>query len=111
MDSIKKGVLRSMLDAQSTFAEIYAEYMNCASYDMEGDVAKAKRFVVACRFMLNPLFIQDEHRHAGESSRIEFARIQKQLDDAISYVAENDESVTGVGDPGVIYSSFENYRT
>lgn len=94
-----------MLDADSTFIEINAEYRNTCDYDINNDLDKAKRFVVACRFMLNPLFIQDEHRHAGESSRLTFERIQSQLDAALNFVSASSDNASNP-----IVSSFQNYR-
>ena len=93
------------LDANSSFADVKAEYRNCASYSIDNDLDKAKRFVVACRFMLDPTFLQDEHRHDGESSRLTFNRVESQMRLAEEFIATN-----GTNEDSAIFHSFEDYR-
>lgn len=96
------------LTSASTFEQVQAEYRDTASYSLTADVALAKRFVVACRFMLDPTFLQDEHRHAGESSRISFDRVREELERAEAFIANGGDIQTS--DEGV-YVSFAEFRS
>ena len=40
------------LSSSSTLAQIQAEYADTASYSEDGDVAKCRRFITACRLLI-----------------------------------------------------------
>lgn len=95
-----------MLDSKSTFEDVLKEYNDTASYSIDADIAKAKRFEVACRFILNPMFLPLVTEHSGERTELFLEAVERQLKDAQDFVVEGGDVP---GDES-IYVSFENAR-
>ena len=94
------------LDAKSTFEDIKAAYNDNASYEEQGSLLLAGRFITACRFMLNPTFLPQVTEHSGERVELFLAAVERQLKDAQDFVQEGGRGP----DEEVTYVSFENSR-
>lgn len=94
------------LDASSTFNQIKDEYNNTASYEETGDLVLARRFITACRFMLNPTFLPEVIEHSGERTELFLEAVERQLKDAQDFVREDGRGADEV----ITYVSFENAR-
>ena len=90
-----------MLDSTSTITEIFTEYQECASYDINNDMDKAGRFIIACRMLLR---FPERGQHLGEEYQMNHASIKQELQEAQGFLSEGD------GD-SVLYYSFRNIRT
>ena len=95
------------LDSKSTFADIKASYMDNASYEEDSDILKAKRFITACRFMLNPTFLPQVTEHSGERVELFLESVERQLKDAQAFVSQDGEQLVG---EEITYISFANSR-
>jgi hypothetical protein len=84
----------STLTSSSTRAEINAAYLDNASYEEDGSVAKAKAFITACRFLLLPKITPSRSAGPGDGGEVEFNldMIKVQMEAAQQYVAANDTS-------------------
>ncbi len=97
----------STLTSSSTLAQIKAAYDDNASYYEDGSVTKAKAFITACRFLLRR--IPASASESGQN-RVDFdmGLIQKEMADAMEFVAANASSSSGSAKARVI--GFENFR-
>lgn len=95
------------LTADSTLAEIHAQYDDNADYDLTGSVSKAKLFIHACRLLLRRL--TDSASKDGESFSVRYERIQKQLDEALSWWHANDQAASS-GPSAVRHANFSEFR-
>ncbi len=97
----------STLSSTSTYAEILAEYMDSAVYEEDGDVAKARAFVTACRFLLRyPSRLQVGGRQAGHEMEIDVTSLRAEMKAAQEWIAAN-ETVTG---GRTTWGDFTNFR-
>lgn len=94
-----------MIDANSTTAEVEAEYDNTASYFADNDVAKARRFVTACRILIRRL--PEEMTKGGNSLRRRISGLEKAVEDAEAYILRFGDSPKG---PSFGRTSFINFR-
>ena len=94
------------LCANSTFEDIYHEYNDTASYEQFNDLDKAARFITACRFMLNPMFLPQITEHSGERTELFLEAVERQLKDAQDFIQEDGRGAEEIA----IYVSFENSR-
>ena len=97
------------ITSASTLAEVIAQYEDAADYDVTADTAKAKLFIVACRFLLrrNP----NEVAHGTGRVRIEPGAIQGELKKAEAWLETND-TTSAAGPRGYVrYANFRNFRT
>ena len=95
------------VDSNSTLSQVQAEYADCASYDLDRSVDKAKRFVVACRILLLKLPAETGTREVH--TRLSPERIQQELDEAREWIKANAAGPTS-GNPSVTRVSFEQFR-
>ena len=95
------------LNSKSTFEDIQAAYNDSASYTEDADIDKAKRFITACRLMLNPTFLPRVTEHAGERTELFLEAIERQIKQAIDFVVEGGL----LSAEEVVYLSFEKSRS
>ena len=99
-----------MLNSQSTFLDVKAAYDDNANYlelpQSEALVA-AKKFVTACRFILNPARTPFSIAHAGEETRLNLDLVKAQMDEAVEFIASNGLLVPA---EEVVFASFEKIR-
>lgn len=89
----------SSLSSTSTLAEIEASYDDNASYAEDNSASKAKAFVTACRMLLRRL-----PRSSGRgTSNVVLSPdlIQKEMADALEWLATHDTSDTAIDGPRV----------
>lgn len=97
----------STLSSDSTYDEIVAAYMDAASYEEDGSLAKAKAFVTACRMLIRyPSRLQVGGRQAGHEMEIDVATLRAEMKAAQEWIAAN-ETVTG---GRTTYGDFSSYR-
>ena len=97
------------LTATSTPAEITTAYRESCDYDLDGDVAKCKEFIRACRFILETSAAEFEA--AGVRVHDDYRRIRELLEKAEAWRAIHDS--TALTDrPGQVvrHVSFANCR-
>lgn len=84
----------STLTSSSTRAEINAAYLDNASYEEDGSVAKAKAFITACRFLLLPKVTPARSMGPDGGGQVEFNLdvVRAEMQAAQLYVAANDTS-------------------
>jgi hypothetical protein len=99
------------MPAFTTFAEAQAELIATADYDVEADVAKAKRYVAAARALItfNSLGTRD-----GTTLQFDMQQIANLMNQAIAYVAANStpSEAQRLANPSVVHadwSGFGNY--
>lgn len=92
----------STLNSTSTLAQIKAAYADNASYAEDASIAKAKKFVTACRLLLLRL----PKRATQDSSEYEMdvKIIQQEMQAAQAYAQYADSGST------VTHPDFTNYR-
>jgi hypothetical protein len=101
------------LSSSSTLVEVQNAYDDNASYAEDGDVAKAKAFITACRILLRRMPGESGTREQHFKMNPEL--IQKEMEAAQQFVAAND-TANGTGGgassngPKVIHSDFRNFR-
>jgi len=83
------------LDSSSTLAQVKAAYDDNSDYDLADSVAKAKLFIQACRILLRRLPAEQGDR--DQKLRIEPARIQEQLDNALAWLRGHPGFASGDG--------------
>jgi hypothetical protein len=81
------------LTSSSTLVEVQAAYDDNASYAEDGDVAKAKAFITACRILLRRMPKESGTREQHFKMNPEL--IQKEMDAAQQFVAANDTTSGG----------------
>lgn len=91
------------LTQDSTFAEIRNEYATTASYHEDNSVAKARRFVTACRLLL--LRLPKSSGHGASRADMNPDMIERQLLDAERFVV----GASGTNS-GVKHLSFRSFR-
>lgn len=74
------------ITSSSTLPEIRAEYLETASYEEDGDVSKARRFITACRALLVMLPASAMHQNLSQFS-FSIEQITAELKAAQRYVA------------------------
>lgn len=100
----------SYVTSANSWTEICAEYEDCASYDVSGDVELCKRFIVAGRILLRRL--QTEVGHGDATVKQDPAQISAEVKKAESWLAANDAAATTatVNVGGVRALGVERYR-
>lgn len=85
------------ITSDSTLAQVKAEYRTCSDYDLAGDADKARRFVIACRYLLAL-----PRRSARESESLDLNpdAIQRQHDAALAWLDSQSGGASGNG-PGL----------
>jgi hypothetical protein len=73
-----------MIDATSTPTQIRAEILTCRLYAVDGDVAKARRLLVACQAWL---LLPAETRDRDGSAALNHAALEKLMGAAETFVA------------------------
>ena len=96
------------LDSSSSLEDVYAAYRDAADYDVTGDVAKAKAFIVAVRHLL--LLLPASATQGGESISISMSDLQKQLAAAVDWLAANDSTSTVRPAGYVRHADFRSFR-
>lgn len=94
------------LSSSSTIDEIVAAYMDNASYDEDGSVAKARTFITACRLLL----VKRPQRYRGlDGTEIELdlELIERQLAEARTWLSTHPDVATS----SVKHFSLEDLRT
>lgn len=94
------------LDSTSTVDDVRASYLDNMSYEEDGDAAKCRKFMTACRAMLaNPYIV----RALGQEMQLSISAIQSQLTDARVWLSVNGSAASGsVG--GSRSFSLEDFR-
>jgi hypothetical protein len=77
------------INANSTIDQIYASYRNNASYEEEGDVTKAKRFITAVRFLLGMAKRERKGGASGAEHEFDLETLREELKDARNFVVVN----------------------
>lgn len=95
----------STLSSSSTLAQVKAAYDDNASYAEDASVTKAKAFLTACRILLRRLPARSK---SGDGSEVELdvALIRKELEEATSWLSQNDLS----GGGGVRFPDFADFK-
>ena len=96
----------SSLSSSSTLAQVKNAYYDNADYDVDGDIGQARTFIVACRQLL--LRLPKRGKKADDEVELDPVRIEKQLDDARSWLALNND--TAPTNLSVLHASFEEFR-
>ena len=93
----------------TTFDDAQAELVATCDYDVEGDVAKAKRFVAAARAML---FFASSSGQAGATQAFDMQRIEGQLKQALAFVDANGSPTEAqqLANPSVTHADFSTFR-
>lgn len=93
----------------TTFDEAQAELLATCDYDVEGDVAKAKRFVAAARAML---FFTSSSGQDGATQSFDMERIENMLRQALAFVAANatPSEAQQLANPSVTHADFSTFR-
>lgn len=106
------------LSSASSLAAIQAEYLDTASYGEDGDVAKARRFVTACRLLI----LKTPKRHGNQHGDTEYSPdlIAEQLKEARDWLERNGgapaptntgaTASAGGAAARVTRASFQNFR-
>lgn len=84
------------ITSDSTLAQVKAEYRTCSDYDLTGDADKARRFVVACRYLLA---LPKRSARESESLDLNPDAIQRQHDAALSWLDSQSGGVSGNSGP------------
>lgn len=92
----------------STIAECVEEYRSTLDYDLESDTAKAKRFIIACRFYLADPVIRTAKD--GEELELDPRTVQKQLDVALQWWQAKTRATVNGKSRSVVHADFRNYR-
>lgn len=79
----------SKLNANSTLAEVLAEYDDNASYEEDGSVTKAQAFITAVRFMMRYAQRERKGGTAGAEHEFNLEVLREELKDAREYVEAN----------------------
>jgi hypothetical protein len=93
----------------TTIADIEAELAVTADYDVENDVAKAKRRVAALRRKLDfpSSFSRDQ-----QSAQFEMQAIERQLSQALAFVQATvtPSEAQRLANPSVLHADFSTFR-
>jgi len=95
------------LSSTSTYAEIQAEYLDTAGYDATGDVALARRFITACRYLI--LLSPQRSEHGDERIEFDRDRIKDQEAAAKAFVKAN--ATVSEGGSGYIHADLAEFRS
>lgn len=98
----------STLNGSSTLAQVQAAYDNNASYAEDGDVAKCRAFLTACRILLRRMPAESGTREAHH--RLNPELIQKEMTEARSWLDANDTGPTSQRGPSTSVASFREFR-
>lgn len=97
------------VDSSATWAEVCAEYEDCASYDVAADTDLCKRFIVAGRILLRR--IQTRAKNGGGEVEMDPAQISAELKKAEAWLSGNDPAATvAVNTGGVRALGVETFR-
>lgn len=97
----------SYVTSASTDAQVRAAYQDNASYDVEGDATKCKRFIVAARILL-----QREPQSAGRGGSavsLDKQSVREALDRAEDWLGSN-APVAVAGSSGNSSTRFKDFR-
>lgn len=99
----------STLDSASTLAEIHASYDDSASWEEDGDAAKAAAFVTACRFILR-LAVKESQGGKSQTAEMEFdfESIRNEMAEARKYIGQ--QSAGSSSNPNVVHSDWGGLR-
>jgi len=99
----------SALSSSSSFADVVAAYEDNASWEEDGDLAKAKAFITACRFLLR-YAQRSAKRGQGTAAEQEFNydAVRAEMAQARAYVAEQESGTTS--NPNVIHADWQGIR-
>lgn len=75
------------IDSTSTLAQVHAEYKDTADWDDDADIAKAKRFKKACRYLL--LMVPKASKNSVSEVEVDPRVVQQQLGQVELFVASN----------------------
>jgi hypothetical protein len=99
----------SSINSTSTLAEVQAAYDDNASYAEDGDVAKCKSFITACRILIRRTPKESGSREAHMALTPDL--LLKEIERAEEWQEAHDtSSSTSTGGPRVTRASFENFR-
>jgi len=103
------------LSSTSTLAQVQAAYDDNASYEEDGDAAKARAFITACRLLIRRLARSVEKSSGSIRQRVELelAQIREQQAAAQAWLAVHGGAKTPDGTTagaGARYFSFEDFR-
>lgn len=99
----------SYVTSASTDAQVRAAYADNASYDVAGDVAMAKSFIVACRVLL-----QREPTSAGRNGNavvLDKTSVRESLAKAESWLASHAPVPVSGGNGSVRFMDFGGFRS
>jgi len=88
------------LDKTSPLAECRDECRRTACWEEEGDAAKARAFITACRHLIDRLYdsIQSSGGAQAHSLQLGIEKYERQLKEARAWLAANGEGKTAAGD-------------
>lgn len=108
---VSLSLARMSLTSSSTLDQVLAEYKANADWSTEQSLAKAKAFVVACRYLL--VMRPESARRGTESFEWSAEVIQQQLNEAEEFIRQSPERAdSGASVYRTRYSRFsESFRT
>lgn len=95
------------LTSSSTAGEIEAAYLDNASYEEDGSVAKARAFITACRFKIH-LLADSAASPQGHQASIRTEKYQREIEAAQSFIRASADVTEGGS--GAVYLGVEDYR-
>ena len=100
----------AFVDSSSTIAQIVAAIADNVSYDLPGDITKAREFAAAVRLML----LKFPKMSSQDRASVEYdqATLKEMLDDALSWLASNDTTSDATDAFGSIkHADLAGFRT
>jgi hypothetical protein len=76
------------LDSTATLAEVKAQYEDCSTYDLSGDLTLCREFIQACRILISRT--SDETRQGSAALRDNAAKYRTELERAMGWLAQRD---------------------
>lgn len=99
----------SYVTSASTDTQVRAAYADNASYDVDGDVAMAKRFIVACRVLLQREPQSSARR--GSAMVLDKKSVQDALARAESWLSSHAPAPVAGGSGGARFMDFGGFRS
>jgi len=92
------------LSGTSTLADAITEYKTTADWHDANDIAKAKRFVTACKFMI--AIRAERFRNGQQTLEFNAAVVQAEMADAKRFIESTRDNRKSV-----LHTAFRNFRT
>lgn len=90
-------------------AECVAAFEDNSTYDLEGDTAMCKRFIQACRVLMERS--KNETRQGTAALREEVSKYEKAEARAVDWLKANDATFAGQAATGVTFADLSEIRS